>query len=120
MNKSVERVLRWTPRVMCMIFALFVSIFALDVFGEGLGFWQTIQALLIHLIPTFFIVIVLLISWRWQLVGGVIFSALGILYLVGSWGRFPWLTYVMISGPLLLIGVLFLINWAMKSKSRSV
>jgi len=115
MNMSVKRCLFWTPRILCILFALFLSIFALDVFGEGLGFWQTMLALLSHLIPTFFILIVLVFSWRWELVGGILFTALGMLYLITCWGRFPWMTYLTISGPLILTGVLFLINWAMKA-----
>ena len=35
MNNKWKRVLYWTPRVLGILFALFISIFALDVFGEG-------------------------------------------------------------------------------------
>ena len=59
MNTSVKRVLFWTPRILCILFAIFLSLFALDVFGEGLGFWKTILALLIHLVPVYIVVIVL-------------------------------------------------------------
>lgn len=119
MNKFKKRIIIWAPRVLCIIFALFLSVFALDALSEGLGFWQTILAFSIHLIPTLLVVIVLIISLRWELVGGIIFTSLGILYVVSSWGRFPWVTYLIVSGPLLLAGVLFLVNWAMKSKSHS-
>ena len=43
--------------------------------------------------------------------GGVLFTALALLYLVLFWGRFHWSAYAMISGPLCLVGVLFLLNW---------
>jgi hypothetical protein len=93
------------------LFALFISLFALDVFGEGYGFWETVVALLIHLIPTGIILVVLALSWRWEWIGGVLFIALGAWYLIALWGRFHWSAYLAISGPLFLIGVLFLINW---------
>ena len=64
MNASVKRVLFWAPRILCILFAIFLSVFALDVFSEGYGFWQTIGALLLHLVPTFIVVIALLIGWR--------------------------------------------------------
>jgi len=64
MNASVKRVLFWAPRILCILFAIFLSVFALDVFSEGYGFWQTIGALLRHLVPTFIVVIALLIGWR--------------------------------------------------------
>jgi hypothetical protein len=40
-----------------------------------------------------------------------VFLALGAWYLVGTWGRFHWSAYVVISGPLLLLGLLFEIDW---------
>jgi energy-coupling factor transporter transmembrane protein EcfT len=90
--------------------------FALDVFSEDSGFWQTIVALLIHLIPTFIVVIALLIGWRWEWVGSVLFGALALFYVVWMWGRFPLVTYLSISGPLALVGVLFLLNWIYRAR----
>jgi len=69
MNASARRVLFWTPRILCILFAVFLSVFSLDVFSEGYGFWQTIGALLLHLVPTFIVVFALLIGWRWEWVG---------------------------------------------------
>ena len=111
MKRSMKRLLYWAPRGLCILFAFFISLFALDVFGEGYGFWETVVALLIHLIPTGIILVVLALSWRWEWIGGVLFIALGAWYLIALWGRFHWSAYLAISGPLFLIGVLFLINW---------
>ncbi len=119
MRKSVKRLLFWAPRILCILFAVFVSVFALDVFGEGYGFRDTIVALLMHLIPTAIIVVVLVISWRREWVGGVLFIALGALYLAMSWGQGQWVVNAIMSGPPLLIGVLFLINWVYRAELRA-
>ena len=120
MKRSVKRLLFWAPRILCVLFAAFVSLFALDVFDQGYGFWETILALLMHLIPTTgIIVVVLVISWRWEWVGGVLFTALGALYLVMFRGRFHWSAYLTISGPLFLVGVLFLVNWLYRAELRA-
>ena len=119
MNTSVKRVLFWTPRVLCILFAMFLSLFALDVFSEGYGFWETIVALLLHLVPTFIVVIALVIAWRWEWIGAILFIALALFYLVWTWGRFPWITYLTISGPLFLVGALFLINWVYRAELRT-
>jgi hypothetical protein len=111
MRRTIERLLHWTPRVLGLLFAAFVSVFALDVFGEGYTLWRTILALMIHLIPTAVVLVALAISWRWGWAGGLVFLALGAWYLVGTWGRFHWSAYVVISGPLLLLGLLFEIDW---------
>ena len=119
MQRSVKRVLFWTPRVMCILFALFLSLFAMDVFGEGYGFWETILALLIHLVPVYIVLIVLVIAWRWEWVGAILFIAFAVFYLVWSWGRFHWSAYLGISGPLVLLGVLFLLNWIYRAQLRT-
>ena len=119
MKKPTKRLLFWTPRILCILFAVFVSLFALDVFGEGYGFWKTLLVLAMHLIPTGIILIVLAISWRWEWVGGIVFNVLGVLYPVMFWGRFPWSVYLVISGPLFLIGVLFLLNWLCRRELRT-
>lgn len=118
MNTLARRALFWTPRSLCMLFALFLSLFALDVFGEGHGFWGTILALLIHLIPVYLVVIVTIVAWRREQVGAVLFIGLAALYLLIARGRFHWSAYAAISGPLLAVGVLFLLNWRYRDQLR--
>jgi len=113
---KVSLLLLWLPRVLTILFALFISIFALDVFGEGLGFWKTVTALLIHLIPTVVILLLLAVAWRRDWVGAIAYISLGVLYLVIAWGRFHWSAYAAISGPLLLIGLLFFLGWLYRAK----
>ena len=90
MKRPARRLLFWTPRVLCLLFALFISLFALDVFGEGYGFWETLWALLMHLVPTIAVLIVLAIAWRWEWVGGILFIALGVFYIVLAGSRVHW------------------------------
>ncbi len=118
MKHAAKREVFWTPRILCALFAVFVSLFALDVFSEGKNFGEAILAFLIHLIPTAAILVILAVAWRWEWIGGVLFSALGVLYLADVWGRFHWSAYLVISGPLLLVGALFLVNWKYRRELR--
>jgi hypothetical protein len=93
---------------------MFLSMFALDVFNEGYGLTQTILALIMHLVPTYLVVIALVIAWRWEGVGAILFTALALFYLAMSKGG-SWIT----SGPLLLIGFLFFFNWKYKEQLKS-
>ncbi len=110
MNEKIKKVLFWAPRVLGVLFAIFISLFALDVFMEGYGFWETIIALLMHLIPTAIFLLVLVVAWRWERIGGFLFIALGVLYIALFWSpdRLP--GYLIISGPLFLVGFLFLLD----------
>ena len=115
--KSVwRRLLFWVPRILTILFAVFVSFFALDVFNEHLPFWHLVLALFLHLIPTFALLITLALAWRWEWIGSVAYVALGVFYVYSFAGRFPLLTYVVIAGPLFLIGGLFATNWIMRKE----
>jgi len=94
------------------------SVFALDVFDGHHGFWQTAFALAMHLIPTAIVLLFLLLAWRWEWTGAVFFTALAVLYLVAFPGRVHWSAYALISGPLFLLGMLFLLNWVFRAELR--
>jgi hypothetical protein len=103
-----------------ILFALFLSIFALDVFGTGAGLWATLLALVIHLLPVGVLVIGLIFAWRWEWVGTLFFLGFGFWYLVAFWGRFPGSVYWVIAGPAFLVGILFLVDWFYRTELRSV
>jgi hypothetical protein len=119
MSTTAKKALFWTPRVLCILFALFLSMFALDVFGEGYSVWDTILALLIHLIPVYMVLAALALAWRWEWTGAVLFTGLGIFYIVMAWGRFPLATYVLIAGPAFVLAALFLANWMYRKELRT-
>ena len=118
MTQPTKRFVFWTPRILCILFALLVGLFALDAFYQDYEMGKSILAFSIHLAPTFVILLVLAISWRWEWIGGILFIALGTYFIVTSWERFQIITYFLLSGPLFLIGILFLINWFKHSELR--
>jgi hypothetical protein len=119
MKKTAGRVLFWMPRILGILFAVFISIFAFDVFAEGYSLGETIVALIMHLVPTALVVIALALAWRWEWIGAILFAALGLFYIITAWGQFEWLAYLFISGPLFLIGALFLGDWLYRRQAWS-
>lgn len=118
MNAKTKQIFFWAPRILTFLFALFISLFALDVFRERLSFWETLTAFSIHLIPTFFILFVLAISHKREWIGGSVFAALGLLYIYWARGKFGLISYLAISGPLILAGLLFWLNWIYKIRMK--
>jgi hypothetical protein len=116
MKTPYKQLLYWTPRILGLLFAAFISLFALDVFDGKHGFWETALALAMHLIPTAILLALLALSWRWEWIGAIVFPALGVFYIVQFWQRFHWSVYVVIAGPLFLLGILFLFNWIRRSE----
>jgi hypothetical protein len=88
----------------------------LDVFGQNAGFWKTFLALVVHLIPTFLIIIILILSWKWSWIGGISFILLGIAYIIWSsqTGRGSQIIYI----PLFVAGIFFLISWFIRKEIK--
>jgi hypothetical protein len=108
MNKK-SNLLYWLPRVLAILFIIFISLFSFDVFQEGYGFWQAVLAFLIHLVPSYILTAALLVAWKWEKIGGLIFLALGLWYLLMTYGKpTPVISILIIGGPPFLIGLLFL------------
>jgi hypothetical protein len=118
MTETSNRLLYWTPRIVCIAFAAFLGIFALDVLGSPLDFWHKALALLIHLTPTWILLATLVLLWRREWIGALIFPLLAVFHLVTKWGRLDWAGYAMIDGPLILLGVLFWLSWRNRATLR--
>jgi hypothetical protein len=100
--------------------------FSLDVFEEKLGFWGTIIGLFMHNIPVFVLAIILWISWKREIMGGIVFILAGLAYItmllmnkIGGGFELRMISWILIiSGPAFLIGILFIINWHKKKLTK--
>ena len=119
---KVNKFVFWAPRIVAILFILFLAMFSLDIFGNNYTFWETVVGLLMHNIPVFILLVILIISWKHELVGAVAFILGGIFYIATlfmnpqfEWYMLSW--SMIIAGPAFLVGILFYINWRQKRKS---
>jgi hypothetical protein len=112
MTSPVRKLLLWSPRILGILVALFLGVFALDAIGEGF------PALLLHAAPTLLLLVVVAVSWRWEWVGGAVFIVFAALVGVVAWARGGWWNLV-ICVPLLAVGVLFLWSWRHHKELRA-
>lgn len=87
----------------------FISLFALDVFEDGKTAWAIALALIIHLLPSIAAIIIIIVAWKREQIGGWLFVALGfgLLFI----GQFQLATILIIILPTVVIGVMFLAHY---------
>ena len=106
----MNRFMHWLPRVLALAGAIFLALVAFDVFGSDAGIWEELLCFLIHLAPTYVILTALIVAWRWELLGGILFIVLGLLFVL----MFPdedWLTFAITTVPSVVVGILFIVDW---------
>jgi len=118
MKRITRQLLFWTPRILCMAFTLFISLFALDVFEPGRSASEIAIALFIHLIPVYVLIIVQVFAWRREWVGAAAFFSLSLFYVIITGGREHWSAYLIITGTLLVLSALYLMNWIHRTEIR--
>ncbi len=124
MKSKTDKFVRWAPRILAILFILFLAMFSLDVFEPGRGFWETAVALFMHNLPALFLAAVLVAAWRREIIGGIVFILAGLLYAAmiaakALQGNFEWymLSWILtIAGPAFLVGILFIVSWQQRKR----
>jgi hypothetical protein len=106
----------WLPRGLGIAYALFLMIFTFDAWEGTGGFWAGLLGWLIHMLPVFIVLFVLVVAWTRPRIGGILFLLLAAGFAVffggrwgGNWGD-ALLSFLIISGPLFLLSFLFLVE----------
>ena len=106
----MKKFLYWLPRILSILITAFWAYFVLASHGLSIttfkesGIWV---ALLVFTI----------LAWRGQIIGKVGFLVMGLLYMIMTRGKMPYLTVFIVAGPVVLVGILyFLDNFSLKKK----
>jgi len=127
--KTSLKIVHWVPRILCILAILFISLFALDSFSRERTFWQNMGGLLLHLIPSFILIALLIVAWKWELIGGIIFTIIGL-------GISPFIyshnfrmnqsagksleAILIVTVPFIIVGILFVVSHFMKKKQNNL
>ena len=105
LNINWNKVLYLTPRILAIAYILFIGIFS---FTNGAG------GILIKILPALLIAIILIITWKKPIAGGIIFLILGLVFIIFIEKVRTVLTFFVVSFPPILIGVLLLLSNILK------
>jgi uncharacterized membrane protein len=99
--------------------------FALDSFAPGQTIWQQLGTFFMNLIPSFALVAFLVVAWKRELIGAIIFIITGItlsvLVYIMNYNRLHSVgksleIVAIITIPFIIAGILFLFSYLLKKK----
>ena len=123
---KLEGLFYWLPRSLSIIAIIIVTAFSFDVFQSGESVAGQLEDLVIHLVPSYLLTVILVVAWKWEYTGGIIFLVIG---LVSSpyvfYGNYSnnhsvtssLVTILLVTVPFIIIGALFLVSYYKRKKS---
>jgi Na+/pantothenate symporter len=100
--------LTWIPRIMAMIFIIFLLQFSFSIFTSPILFWLKVKGFFIYSFPALMFLITLIYSWKYPKIGGIIFMVLGVIFTAFFHTYSIITSFFIITLPALLIGGLFI------------
>ena len=116
MKEPKKTVLYWAPRIISILFALFISMFGFDVFDMGIGFPEIILAFFMDMLPAILVAMMIILAWKWELVGTILCAGLGLFYIFGMNYDMDFVVFLLIPMPLFILAVLWFLAWRQKKK----
>ena len=98
-----KKTIPWIPRILAILYIIFITIFAFDESVFTLPWF-------VHLMPTIILGLILIFTWKKPLTSAIIFLILGFGFTLIFKTYSNWLIFLLISLPLILIGILFLLE----------
>lgn len=110
MTHATSRFITWFPRILAIVFAAFISIFALDALDGHDSIWTQLWHILMHLILSFAVLAALWLAWYRRIFGGLLFMILGMVFTIhfGTWKETE--LFLMFSFPLFVAGLAFIFS----------
>jgi len=99
--------------------------FALDSFEPGKSLVQQLAAFAMHLIPTYILTAVLVVAWKWELIGGIIIALIGVMFTPFVFAMNYRMNHsilmsasviLLITFPFIVVGLLFMLSYQVKKR----
>lgn len=112
-----SKILHISATTIAILYTILFILLSLDSFEDYKELWEAFLALLIHLIPVYFLITGIIISWKYPLIGGIFFFLLGIVFSIFFKQR-TLLSFLIIHLPPVAIGILFILSYIIRVKKN--
>lgn len=106
----------WFPRFLLLLFSILLFMFNLDVFYGSKTYIYMIEFFLLHSIPAIVLLLILWLTWKKPMWCGILLLFVSFIFTVLYHTYEHFISFMLISGAPLLIGLMFLVVHYMHPK----
>lgn len=75
---TLVKIVYWTPRILSILAIALILLFGADAFDPKLSLQDQLIGFMMHSIPGVILILILLVAWKWELIGGLIYILIGV------------------------------------------
>ena len=109
----------WVPRILMVLFIIFLTLFSFDVFEMEGSIWTKVGAFVMHSIPSIVLAAFVVVTWKVPLIVGIVDLVLAVAYTVLVWSQGNPQMAPGLALPLAIVGVLFIVAYVLERKARA-
>lgn len=119
----MKKLLFWAPRILAILFSMFIMLFSFDVFDGTISIINQMIGFFMHNIPVLIMILIIVLAWKKDIIGMIGFGLMTIILFImvtSSMSREGTAIHpavFIISGPALLIALLYGLNWYLSKHS---
>lgn len=100
----------WAPRILALLIAAFVVLMAFDNFTTGAAADKQVMGFFISIVPALGLIAGMIIALRHKLAGGIVIILMGIIMSVLLRNSVKSLPFLILSTPIIVTGILFILS----------
>lgn len=101
----------WAPRVIAFLIVAFIVLMAFDNFTPGTSSGKQMQGFVVSISPALVLITGMAVAWRYKLAGGIIVVTLGIIMTVLFQTYKYKQSFLLLSTPVLVTGILYILSY---------
>jgi hypothetical protein len=113
------KTLQWLARILAIAAILFMLMFSFDAFSGDEPFAKKLLGFLIQSIPSLVVTAFLVIAWKREIIGGILFILAFIVLAIFFKSFTENHTSLIVISPLLITGASFIIHQLLETKRKS-
>ena len=115
----MSKILYWVPRIFTIAALIFMLMFSLDSFGGNDPIGKKLLGFLIHNIPVLILTAILIVAWKWEVIGGSLFLVAFVIASIffRSFNGNP--GSLVVIAPFLITGILFILHHFLYGKNEA-
>ena len=115
-----SKIAEWSGKLLAIYDILFLAMFSLTALSPEMSWLMKAFVVFLNLFPSLIVFICLVVAWKRPEFGSIAFAAAGVLFTIIFQTYLSIELFILVSGPVFLIAILFFVTWKLQNREKRI